>query len=263
MKENWYYISDMHIDYKIRDFADLEKVINKAVSDIVNSLEDGVNRILVLGDVCHSFQAGKLFFTALSRATDATIFAILGNHELWDVNPYTLQFNRLPLEIIIQKWKFMLDELGIYLIQNEICFIKKNQITVLSYRELKRMSDKRLESLSEDSDILIGGIGFAGYNSTFNVRQGIYRVAIRTADAELVETKKFEDLYLCVKNTFENRKVIVATHMPKTDWSEDRYNENWVYASGHTHINEAHDNVQSDNQIGYDSQEYQLKKIRG
>ena len=46
-------------------------------------------------------------------------------------------------------------------------------------------------------------------------------------------------------------------------WTEERYNKQWIYVSGHTHQNEYYNDeekeVYSDNQIGYASMNIYLK----
>ena len=60
-----------------------------------------------------------------------------------------------------------------------------------------------------------------------------------------------------------NEQVVVLTHTPKENWSNENYNSRWTYVNGHTHRNDyccsEKKTVYSDNQIGYRSTNIGLK----
>ena len=113
--------------------------------------------------------------------------------------------------------------------------------------------------------IILGGLGFSGYEKKYNASCGLYRDAIPTIEEDLKRTKRFEAIYKKVRTALGNNKVIVLTHTPKDDWSKDDYNNEWVYVNGHTHRNvfiKKDYEVYADNQIGYYSNNYALKYFR-
>lgn len=69
--------------------------------------------------------------------------------------------------------------------------------------------------------------------------------------------------YLKVLEALSNYNVIIATHCPLDNWSERGYNSNFIYLSGHTHHNIFHmssdKTVFADNQVGYSSDDYDLR----
>ena len=113
--------------------------------------------------------------------------------------------------------------------------------------------------------VILGGLGFSGYNEEFNAKNGIYRKTVDRS-TEIRESKKFEQLYNKLLNVLSKRNTIIFTHTPKQDWCADAgYHENFVYVSGHTHRNYFFDDgverVYADNQIGYRNERPHLKKF--
>ena len=111
--------------------------------------------------------------------------------------------------------------------------------------------------------VILGGLGFSGYNMEFNADNGIYRMTV-DRDTEIKESKIFEDLYNRLRPILANKNTIILTHTPKKDWCREADpNKNYVYVSGHTHRNFFHDDgeyrVYSDNQVGYHSENPHLK----
>ena len=102
---------------------------------------------------------------------------------------------------------------------------------------------------------LFGGLGFSGYAGEHSATSGIYGSAIKSLDADLKETQKFEDIYNKLNNPCSKSRIVVATLMSKEYWSKKVYNPHWIYINGHTHNNfyEISDRctVYTDNQIGY------------
>ena len=123
-------------------------------------------------------------------------------------------------------------------------------------KELLDISDDDLrQKLFGSSFALFGGLGFSGYAGEHSATSGIYGSAIKSLDADLKETRKFEALYNKLYNSCPKNRIIIATHTPKEYWSKRGYNSNWIYINGHTHNNfyEISDRctVYADNQIGY------------
>ena len=82
-------------------------------------------------------------------------------------------------------------------------------------------------------------------------------------DEDIRQTKRFEYIYNKVRMALGNEQVVVLTHTPKENWSNENYNSNWTYVNGHTHRNDyccsEEKTVYSDNQIGYRSTNIGLK----
>lgn len=99
----------------------------------------------------------------------------------------------------------------------------------------------------------------------FNANQGIYRKTLNR-EGEIIETKKFEELYNKVLPAILDKNTIIFTHTPKKDWATDAEpSKNLVYVSGHTHRNEFYDDgeyrIYSDNQIGYRNDNIHIKSL--
>ena len=75
-----------------------------------------------------------------------------------------------------------------------------------------------------------------GYSKTHNATHGYYRI-FKTLEEDLIETQKFEEIYLKLKQAIPQHKLIVMTHTPKENWSTDSYCKHWIYVNGHTHQN--------------------------
>ena len=89
------YISDLHIDYKIKE-KNPEEVINKIIDKLVKSIESFscyncqtyLSKIVVIaGDVSDNFEYFKKFFAKyireVSNKIKTTIF-VPGNHDVWN-----------------------------------------------------------------------------------------------------------------------------------------------------------------------------------
>ena len=113
--------------------------------------------------------------------------------------------------------------------------------------------------------VFFGGIGFSGLNQQFNATHGIYRGSV-TREDEIAESKRFESLYLKIKEAIGNKKnVVVVTHMPPQDWTATELCPNWIYMYGHNHRNYFQNNqdgvVLADNQIGYSNKKFLLNRF--
>ena len=85
-------------------------------------------------------------------------------------------------------------------------------------------------------------------------------------NAEIQESKKFEQLYDRLTNVLATKNTVILTHTPKEDWCADaNYHDDFVYISGHTHRNIFFDDgvkrIYADNQIGYRNENPQLKSF--
>lgn len=136
--------------------------------------------------------------------------------------------------------------------------------TILTYREILDASDERIMELANTySETILCGIGFSGYNDEYNATTGLYRGTIRTIEEDLACSHQFEEVYKKLNRVLRKNTVICFTHTQKENWSKDPYNPNWIYVNGHTHKNvifvDDKKQVYSDNQLGYQSENYEVK----
>lgn len=271
-----FYISDIHLNHKIKKkfphFAskyDINNFINEIVDKMVKNVEiDRNDYILIAGDISFDFGVSELFYRALSYKTNCrNIVVVLGNHELWD------KCNNV--DKIIEKYRAMLKKLGIVFLQNELLLSNGNRFDdvalnykhrhiVVSEEEILQSSSEELKNICLKNQICIfGGLGFSGYCNNFNANNNIYRNTIKNLDDDIEQTLKFENIYNKLKESLCDEKIIVLTHTPKNNWSQENFVKNWIYVNGHTHHNEyCCDNektIYSDNQIGYNSSSIYLK----
>ncbi len=273
-KVRFYYISDIHINHKLKanfpEKASEEEII-KYIDSVINemlvnyierdSAEWSEATLLITGDVSFDFVIAKLFYTALrSRIKKGKIIVTLGNHELWDKVHCSLS-----LEEIIKSYRKMLNELDIILLHNELLLIKKiGSPEKVSEDELRALSNEEIQEMCLTVPMLIlGGIGFSGNNRKYNATSGLYSNVITTHERDMEESLRFESLHDKLVNAVGSKDLIVMTHMPMSDWSTKPYNKHWVYVNGHNHINEYQKNefktVYADNQVGYYNDTYMLK----
>lgn len=257
------YISDLHLTHRLKNAS------CKSIEDITRAMHEWVNNILcesgeivlIGGDVSSDFTLFKLFVKMLrktekysykSRYCGKKFVFVLGNHELWG-------FPELSLEQIVEKYRNVLKMYGMYLLHNDLFYKNEaDEVGIIPYNKLINEGNQViLDKLRLSRVVIFGGIGFSGYNDEFNANNGVYRNVINR-EAEIDESKKFENLYNKLRGVFEYKKPIILTHMPKKDWCGVKdYENEYIYVSGHTHKNVYYDDgvqrVYADNQIGYKS----------
>lgn len=271
-----YYISDIHLDHKLLEkfpkYTKKDKIVSY-IHDIVQNMLNGfdihelpMNRYLIInGDVSYNFEITKIFYQELvgikkPYILPKNIIVVLGNHELWEFN---------SIEIAFEKFRTLFNELKITFLQNELLVVENTstfQRFKLNEQEIINLSKQELRNKCLKSNLLIlGGLGFSGYNYKYNSQKGLYKNAIHNIDEDREMSKRFEKIYTKLKNTLFDNRLIILTHTPKSDWSIDNYNSNWIYVNGHTHRNEYfkedEKTIYADNQIGYDNKDITLKKI--
>ena len=262
-KYNIGYVTDLHLLHKIVNTGcesqeDIIYLLKKIADQII---EEGNEITLIGGDTSSDINLFETFVKLLkiySRASQKFVF-VLGNHELWSAP------KNVSLERIINVYREIMELDGIYLLHNDLLYINElNDIRTINYSELVESSNNSLEEKIKHSRVVIlGGIGFSGYNNEFNAQNGIYRYAL-TREEEILESEKFESLYNKLESILEKRNTIVFTHMQKKDWCADtNYHEDFIYVSGHTHRNTFFDDgkkrMYADNQIGYENENIHLK----
>lgn len=267
-----YYISDLHLDYKIAQKfphrttkEKIRKYITSIIEKIINELGGKLffnNYLIIAGDVSHSFEVSKMFYEELAKhecIQKENIIVILGNHELWEND---------DINISINKYKKMFESLNITYLDNELLYVKGlgliGKFYKLSEEEINNYTEEELRNICIDSKLtILGGIGFSGLNNKYNANYGLYRNAVKSIAEDRILSSRFENIYLKLKNCLSDKELIILTHNPKSDWSNDRYNSKWIYINGHTHRNEYYKDderiVYSDNQIGYYNDNITLK----
>ena len=263
------YISDIHLMHRIqnagcRSREDVEYVVKK----IVDTIADETGSLLLIdGDVASDFGIFQLFVRILSETLHRKTVVVftLGNHELWS-------FPGFQIDQIVSRYRTILEEYGMYLLHNDLLYREAcglladpNSVThLIKYHDLCQMNETQIsDRLRSARYVILGGLGFSGYNMDFNADNGIYRMTVDRA-TEIKESKIFEDLYNRLRPILVNKNTIILTHTPKKDWCREAApDKNYVYVSGHTHRNLFHDDgeyrVYSDNQVGYHSENHHLK----
>ena len=275
-----YYISDIHLNHKLlKAFPtkatelEVKMYIRQLVKKMIDTATDKSfdDYLLIAGDISFNFEISALFYTELVNYMKlrfwnrCKIVVVLGNHELWDFNRRGHAHSNLPtLDEIIQQYRDLFSSLGICFLQNDLLL---SNGTIISEKQLKSIDQEELKHIClESSFVILGGLGFSGLNKQFNATQGIYRQTITSLDEDIKQTNQFKFIYNKVKRALGNDKVIILTHTPKENWSNEDYNRNWIYVNGHTHRNDyccdEEKTFYSDNQIGYSSTGIGLKHFK-
>lgn len=256
------YISDIHLLHQYKNFG-CETVndafyINRRIINNINKNKSIIQ--LFGGDISGDYFFYENFIRNLNKNVHAKNFFVLGNHEMWPFDGY-------KLDIIISKYRDLLNEHKMFLLHNNIYYFEDIYfVKEITTKELTEISDEKLrQKLRTARLIIFGGIGFSGYNEEFNADNGIYKKVLNR-EQEIQETIEFENLYKKVTRVLFNKNVIIFTHMPLPDWlSEKNYQNGFVYVSGHNHKNEYYDDGQkrlyADNQVGYYQKEFSMKKF--
>jgi len=251
----FFYISDIHLEEKIqkkfpKHATETETVcfIRGIVKDLVQSKKIrrrgwGEDYLLIAGDVISlSYPCVEIFYRELVEqwGNPNSIITILGNHELFSLGLSN------PVDETIDVYRNMFESLGITFLHNELLLKKSDDLIKITEKELREISEKELKSKHCDAQFaILGSTGFTAYNEK-------YRMLPFEEDME--QTTRFNTLYKKVDKILGKIKVIVLTHMLKDDWLPGKFNKNWVYVSGHTHMNNLIVNknvtLYADNQIG-------------
>lgn len=272
------YVSDLHLMHRIKNtHCKTETDVDNVLYNIAYEISEfSCNYLLIGGDTSTDYSIFERFIKCLKRCCYQRIIFVLGNHEFW-------QFPNLSVDEVVEKYKTLLKENNMLLLHNEIMFEyeefgdQKNIFNgktetatldegrkIISYKKLLDMNEAELSDVLKTSNLVIlGGVGFAGYNNTFNANSGLYREAI-DRNTEINETCKFENIFNKFHNILERKNSIILTHNPKSDWCfNGAYDDNLIYVNGHTHRNYYYDDgktqVYADNQIGYCARNIYIK----
>lgn len=259
------YITDLHLMHQIRNAGcltedDAHYYIIQETKAIVSELEKyHAHYLLIAGDISSDFEIYKFFTIALRKAINKScayglkVLVTLGNHELW-------AFPELDFAAITEKYRAVLEENHMHLLQNDLYCLDSSTYHFSHGSEsfLLSVSPEELRSkLAMGRIIFFGGLGFSGRNEEFNAHNGIYLSAI-TRGKEIAESEKIAKLHEIVCSAAQNHTLIVCTHCPTRDWTDEKdLSPGVYYISGHTHKNYYVEddiyNQYEDNQIGYHS----------
>lgn len=258
------YITDLHLLHRIqnagfRSREDVVFILQKIVGTIV---QESCGITLIGGDVSSDFSLFELFVKLLAHSAYGrqTFLFVLGNHEFWE-------FPDLSVEQITDKYRKLLEEHGMSLLQNDLFY--ENEVDdhgIIPYAELEQMTNAELtEKLRCSRLVVFGGTGFSGCNTEFNANNGIYRNTINR-ETEIQESQKFEKLYQELRPVLDQKNTVIFTHTPPKDWSsKPNPHAKFVYVNGHTHRNVFYDDgeerIYADNQIGYRNNNPHLKNF--
>ena len=273
----FFYISDMHLTHKIKENVDkglsletsIKNTVDRAVDNIVSDIDkkrklcqwNNYSVLLIAGDVSYDYQVNELFYTLLREKFSGTIVVVLGNHELWNSDPFGI--SKYNTEEVFEKYRLLFENLRIEFLENDLLLFYNHEIVSYNSKEIIENESTIKEAINKCEFCIFGATGFSGLNKQFNASNGIYRGALNNIDLE----KKFS---LYTSNTFENvlnivdnKPLICLTHMPYDDWYSGKTNINDVFfVNGHTHANVYKANgptVYADNQIGYKNNTYKIK----
>lgn len=259
------YISDLHLMHRIQNAKckSIEDIIYIMQKIIDNILAESARLTLIGGDTSANFAIFELFIIMLRRSMALScekrdFVFVLGNHELWG-------FAGMSLKKIIDKYRLVLKRNGMYLLHNDLLYRNDyDNMEVIPYDELVQLDNSIISGKLRCARLMIlGGLGFSGYNEEFNANNGVYRETV-DRNTEIQESKKFEQLYNKLTDVLAKKNTVIFTHTPKKDWCANiNYHDNFVYVNGHTHRNMFFDDgvkrIYADNQIGYRNENLHLK----
>lgn len=287
-----FYISDIHLAHQvIKKFK--QKVNDNCISCYIKEIAQklfttnltesihsfGTTFIIFGGDISSNFELAKTFYTefmkqlsTINNRSEYYVYAILGNHEFWDFETTIDCFDT---------YEELFNQLGICFLQNTITWFGKHEVplkpvknengTTQCYVELKKEENPHeyeQQMRYIHNTLIVGGVGFAGYNNKFNANMRIYQTALNR-EQEIAETQKWKRTYQEALNIAEknNSILIVLSHNPISDWNPDiPKNNGCVYFTGHTHKNYLYHDEERDihifanNQIGHNNKNIQFKE---
>lgn len=252
-----FYISDLHLNHRIqqancRSIQDMLYIVTGTAREIARQVEtDGL--LLIAGDTASNIKVFGMFVKALSENLPKSIQTIftLGNHELWG-------FPNMPIDRIVSVYRRLLAKYGMYLLHNDLLYKKDDtsRLMHIGWENLMKTDTDKLDACLQNTRyVLFGGLGFSGYNETFNAKDQIYG-EVCDRETEIRESKKTELIYHRIYPFLKRKNAIVVTHMPKQDWCEGTgWDDGLIYINGHTHRSFLSDDglskVYADGQAGY------------
>ena len=275
------------------DLHEISKILDDKIDEMTSGASDKTAILLVGGDISSNMDLTLLFYKKLAQKWYGQILFVLGNHEFWDnrcltaeqqnhfdsaqtiINEYQTQLVQineqiaqfksdynssafLRIDTLPENHIFGSPLMPLILLQNSLYICYKNECSrVISEEEILSASVKDLTEICRDSStIILGGVGFSGLNPHYNAELKLYRTTITSLDADRQLSDAFRKVYDKLRLCTSDKQVIVLTHTPVTNWTNDPINPEWIYVNGHTHSNgsvrsETKGTVLFDGQIGY------------
>ena len=262
-----YYITDVHLDEKIDRMLSedpnctLETCIHNIVCDVCEStlafLCD-VRRpvILIGGDVSHDAHVVEMFYKELKdRRLHVPVIGILGNHELWDKNTWISGKTRVSSAT--EYYSSRMREHGAFLLERSlIVYHQAKEFRIMDEKRILEATAEEISAFTLDSMITIfGGLGYSALNPKYNATSGMYKGAV-DPDEEKNLSERMARLYHKIREAIPDRTVVVFTHTPLHDWTDEDYQPGWIYVHGHDHHNRRNmdDGYReyADGQVGYE-----------
>ena len=264
--ELFYYVSDLHPEHQFscagRSSADLRKTIDRKIEELASSAEDVSCPLLVAGDTGDSFEIVSMVYEALLSHWQGDIYAVLGNHELWDTDG---EENRSVDDVITSYKAFAEKHPRLHVLENELLIKERGSgWKILSEEQLLAMDPTAFWKLYGVSPYMIlGGIGFSGMNPVFNAQTGAYRSKL-TTEEDVGRSARLSRIHERLRLCAGAFRAVVLTHTPPQDWCDGRLCSNWIYVCGHTHRNSfdcPQDGpvILNDNQMGFSPCKWKLK----
>ena len=244
-----YYMTDVHLDEKIDRMLSEdpnctpETCIHDIVCDTCKStlafLWD-VHRpvILIGGDVSHDAHIVETFYKELrERRPYVPVISVLGNHELWDQYTWALEESRV--NSAIRYYSSKMGDLGAFLLERSlIVYHQAKEFRIMDEKRILEATTEEIRAFTLDSMITIfGGLGYSALNPKYNATSGMYKGAV-DPDEEKNLSERMARLYHKIREAIPDRTVVIFTHTPLNDWTDEDYQPGWIYVHGHDHHNQ-------------------------
>ncbi len=255
----FYYVSDLHLEQQLdlngKTRPEKNSIIKDKVKELVSDVENTRFPLLIAGDVADCFDLAVMFYKALLSCWKGHIIAVLGNHELWEMN----KGKRETVEAVLKQYKEISKyHPRIHFLENEILFWNiESEWECIPEAWFSGMSRRHLISEFDYAKLIIlGGSGFSGKNPVHNADTGFYQDKLTRAE-EIERSEHFSKFHDQVMESANFNKVIVLTHNPPEDWKSGQLCPDWIYVCGHRHRNHYEKKsdgtwILNDNQMGYD-----------
>lgn len=251
---HFYYVSDLHIDYKLFTRSDscgkeeIAQCVKESVDRIIPPISpenlynnrpieyDGL--VLLCGDVAIRADVLQAFLSAFSRRVqeyNGRLVFIMGNHE----RSYIDQNNpvkNVEISIVEKDCREFCQSHDIIFLHNELLLTSGRYNMILDTQSILNSSDIQLaEACSHFDAIIFGGTGFEKRDPYCGLTKDVQITDKIIADYSQ-DIDNFKNVYQRLLDVFKNDdRIIVMTHFPPSAWIDGPICSNWVYFHGHTH----------------------------
>lgn len=259
-----FYVTDLHLDVKLRSkFGEnYKKEASHYIDSLVERLSQsrwatntGVNMtsLALGGDVAADMDVVREFYREVGNKF-SNAFAVLGNHEFWDVRAHG---DGDPVDGCVKTYRDMLAKSRVHLLHNSLLVRHLDRsVAIMSEEEILNASIEEIRYFTVESRLTVfGTTGFAALDDVQNAESGMYRSAITTREQEAIHSARADSVYRKLMEAISDQPVLVLLHMPLRSWTKAGYVPQWTYIHGHEHQNNVteHDGAMDygNNQIGY------------